>query len=68
MLKLYLIDCLNHFYIQKEIQNDEDSQTNSVWTKHSNQEKNKGFRKDVGFLEMKNAFRENMCRIQVKLY
>ncbi|KAK1345117.1 hypothetical protein QTO34_013824 [Cnephaeus nilssonii] len=63
----YPIQYLGDFLLEKEIQNDEDSQTNSIWTKHSNQEKNKGFRKDVGFLEMKDAFRENMCRMQKKM-
>uniref|UniRef100_A0ABI7WRN2 BRCT domain-containing protein n=1 Tax=Felis catus TaxID=9685 RepID=A0ABI7WRN2_FELCA len=49
---------------QREIQNDEDSQTNSVWNKHSNQEKNKDFWKDRGFLEMKGALKETMHRTQ----
>lgn len=55
-------------HIQKEIQNDEDSQTNSVWTKYSNQEKNRDFRKNMAFLEMKDAFRDTTSRTQVRLY
>lgn len=54
--------------MQKEIQNDEDSQSHSVWNKHSNQEKNKDFWKDTRFLEMKGALKETMCRTQVKLH
>lgn len=63
----YPIQYLGDFLLEKEIQNDEDSQTNSVWTKHSNQEKNKDFRKEMDFLEMKDAFRETMCRTQEKM-
>ncbi|XP_016071630.1 PREDICTED: SMC5-SMC6 complex localization factor protein 1 isoform X2 [Miniopterus natalensis] len=63
----YPIQYLGDFLLEKEIQSDEDSQTSSVWTKHSNQEKYKDFRKDMGFLEMKDAFRETMCRIQKKM-
>lgn len=54
-------------HIQKEIQNDEDSQTSSGWTKYSNQEESKDFKKDSGSLEMK-AAGESMYRIQVKFY
>ncbi|XP_062943147.1 SMC5-SMC6 complex localization factor protein 1 [Cynocephalus volans] len=61
----YPIQYLGDFLLEKEIQN-EDSQTNSVWTKHNNQE-NKDFRKDMGFLEMKGALRETMCRIQKEI-
>ncbi|XP_014399453.1 PREDICTED: ankyrin repeat domain-containing protein 32 isoform X1 [Myotis brandtii] len=64
----YPIQYLGDFLLEKEIQNDEDSQTNSVCTKHSNQEKNKDFRKDVDFLEMKDSFRETICRIQEKMH
>lgn len=53
-------------HMQKEIEND-DFQTNSVWTKYGKQE-NKDFRKDMGFLEMKDAFKETASRTQVKLY
>lgn len=56
---------LNH--IQKEIQNNEDSQTSSGWTKYSNQEERKEFKKDAGFLEMK-AAGESMYRVQVKFH
>ncbi|KAB1281364.1 SMC5-SMC6 complex localization factor protein 1 [Camelus dromedarius] len=60
----YPIQYLGDFLLEKEIQNDEDSQTNSAWKNHSNQEKNKDFRKDTGFLEMKGALKETMCRTQ----
>ncbi|XP_024419394.2 SMC5-SMC6 complex localization factor protein 1 isoform X1 [Desmodus rotundus] len=63
----YPIQYLGDFLLEKEIQNDEDSQTSSVWTKHSNQENNKDFRKDTRFLEKKNTFRETMCRTQKKI-
>ncbi|XP_047412094.1 SMC5-SMC6 complex localization factor protein 1 isoform X1 [Sciurus carolinensis] len=63
----YPIQYLGDFLLEKEIQNDEDSQTNSVWSKHSNQEKNKDFRKDVEFLEMKGALRGTMCRTQKEM-
>lgn len=55
-------------HIQKEIHNDEDSQTNSVWTKYSDQGKNRDFRKNMAFLEMKDTFRETTSRTQVRLY
>ncbi|XP_073933181.1 SMC5-SMC6 complex localization factor protein 1 isoform X2 [Castor canadensis] len=63
----YPIQYLGDFLLEKEIQNDEDSQTNSVWTKHSNQEKNKDFGRDMGFLEIKGALRETMCRTQKEM-
>lgn len=53
-------------HMQKEIENDEDFQTNSDWTKYGKQE-NKDFRKDMGFLEMKDDFKETTSRTQVKL-
>ncbi|XP_066237941.1 SMC5-SMC6 complex localization factor protein 1 isoform X2 [Saccopteryx leptura] len=62
----YPIQYLEDFLLEKEIQNDEDSQTSSVWTKHSDQEKNKDLSKDMGFLEIKDAFRETKCRNQEK--
>ncbi|XP_008573981.1 PREDICTED: ankyrin repeat domain-containing protein 32 isoform X2 [Galeopterus variegatus] len=61
----YPIQYLGDFLLEKEIQN-EDSQTNSVWIKHNNQE-NKDFKKDMEFLEMKGALRETMCRIQKEM-
>ncbi|XP_054345389.1 SMC5-SMC6 complex localization factor protein 1 isoform X7 [Pongo pygmaeus] len=64
----YPIQYLGDFLLEKEIQNDEDSQTNSVWTEHSNEETNKDFRKDAGFLEMKGALRETMYRTQAVRY
>ncbi|XP_026310074.1 SMC5-SMC6 complex localization factor protein 1 isoform X3 [Piliocolobus tephrosceles] len=63
----YPIQYLGDFLLEKEIQNDEDSQTNSVWTEHSNEEKNKDFRKDAGFLEMKGALKETMYRTQKEM-
>ncbi|XP_053079540.1 SMC5-SMC6 complex localization factor protein 1 isoform X3 [Acinonyx jubatus] len=60
----YPIQYLGDFLLEREIQNDEDSQTNSVWNKHSNQEKNKDFWKDRGFLEMKGALKETTHRTQ----
>ncbi|XP_039731024.1 SMC5-SMC6 complex localization factor protein 1 isoform X3 [Pteropus medius] len=63
----YPIQYLGDFLLEKEIQNDEDSQTNSVWTKYSNQEKNRDFRKNMAFLEMKDAFRETTSRTQKKM-
>lgn len=55
-------------YIQKEIHNDEDSQTNSTWKNHSSQEKSNDFRENMGFLEMKGTLKETMCRTQVTFY
>ncbi|XP_032129891.1 SMC5-SMC6 complex localization factor protein 1 isoform X2 [Sapajus apella] len=63
----YPIQYLGDFLLEKEIQNDDDSQTSSIWTKHSNEEKNKDFRKDAGFLEMKDALRETMYRTQKEM-
>uniref|UniRef100_A0A3Q2HSD5 SMC5-SMC6 complex localization factor protein 1 n=1 Tax=Equus caballus TaxID=9796 RepID=A0A3Q2HSD5_HORSE len=63
----YPIQYLGDFLLEKEIQNGEDSQTNSVWNKHSNEEKNKDFRKDMRFLEMKGALRETTCRTQKEI-
>ncbi|XP_063468366.1 SMC5-SMC6 complex localization factor protein 1 isoform X10 [Symphalangus syndactylus] len=63
----YPIQYLGDFLLEKEIQNDEDSQTNSVWTEHGNEEKNKDLRKDAGFLEMKGALRETMYRTQKEM-
>ncbi|XP_037589249.1 SMC5-SMC6 complex localization factor protein 1 isoform X2 [Cebus imitator] len=63
----YPIQYLGDFLLEKEIQNDDDSQTSSIWTKHSNEEKNKDFRKDTGFLEMKDALRETMYRTQKEM-
>lgn len=63
----YPIQYLGDFLLEKEIQNDEDSQISSGRTKYNNQEKSKDFKRDVGFLEMKGAG-ENMYRTQVKFY
>uniref|UniRef100_A0A8C7AGJ0 SMC5-SMC6 complex localization factor 1 n=1 Tax=Neovison vison TaxID=452646 RepID=A0A8C7AGJ0_NEOVI len=63
----YPIQYLGDFLLEKEIQNDEDSQIHSVWNKHSNQEKNKDFWKDKGFLKMKGALKETMCRTQKEM-
>nr|XP_019567315.1 PREDICTED: SMC5-SMC6 complex localization factor protein 1 isoform X2 [Rhinolophus sinicus] len=62
----YPIQYLGDFLLEKEIENDEDFQTNSVWTKYGKQE-NKDFRKDMGFLEMKDAFKETASRTQNKM-
>lgn len=72
MLKLRLADFLSCFplyicvYIQKEIQNDEDSQISSVLTRCANQEKNRDLKKEKEFPEMKGALRQTICRTQVK--
>ncbi|XP_029324067.1 SMC5-SMC6 complex localization factor protein 1 isoform X5 [Mus caroli] len=58
----YPIQYLGDFLLEKEIQNDEDSQISSDWTKYNNQEK----RNDVEFLEMKGAG-ENMYRTQKEM-
>ncbi|KAK2501553.1 hypothetical protein MC885_017447 [Smutsia gigantea] len=63
----YPIQYIEDFLLEKEIQNDEVSQTNSVWKKQSNQENNKDFREDMGF-EMKGALKEAMCRTQALYY
>ncbi|XP_039095335.1 SMC5-SMC6 complex localization factor protein 1 isoform X2 [Hyaena hyaena] len=63
----YPIQYLGDFLLEKEIQNDEDSQTSSIWSKHCNQEKNKDFWKDKGFLEMKGALKETMRRTQKEM-
>ncbi|XP_047587528.1 SMC5-SMC6 complex localization factor protein 1 isoform X3 [Lutra lutra] len=63
----YPIQYLGDFLLEKEIQNDEDSQIHSVWNKHSNQEKSKDFWKDKGFLKMKGALKETMCRTQKEM-
>ncbi|XP_048076928.1 SMC5-SMC6 complex localization factor protein 1 isoform X1 [Ursus arctos] len=63
----YPIQYLGDFLLEKEIQNDEDSQSHSVWNKHSNQEKNKDFWKDTRFLEMKGDLKETMCRTQKEM-
>ncbi|XP_045854854.1 SMC5-SMC6 complex localization factor protein 1 isoform X3 [Meles meles] len=63
----YPIQYLGDFLLEKEIQNDEDSQIHSVWNKHSNQEKNKDFWKDKGFLKMKGALKETTCRTQKEM-
>ncbi|XP_077611436.1 SMC5-SMC6 complex localization factor protein 1 isoform X2 [Crocuta crocuta] len=63
----YPIQYLGDFLLEKEIQNDEDSQTSSIWSKHCNQEKNKDFWKDRGFLEMKGALKETMRRTQKEI-
>ncbi|GAB1298397.1 SMC5-SMC6 complex localization factor protein 1 [Apodemus speciosus] len=67
----YPIQYLGDFLLEvkwwkKEIQNDEDSQISSGWTKYNNQEKSKHYTKDVGFLEMKGAGK-NMYRTQNKI-
>ncbi|XP_051028240.1 SMC5-SMC6 complex localization factor protein 1 [Acomys russatus] len=62
----YPIQYLGDFLLEKEIQNDEDSHINSGWTKYSNQEKSKDYKKDTGFLGMKDA-RENRYRTQNKM-
>ncbi|XP_007940744.1 SMC5-SMC6 complex localization factor protein 1 [Orycteropus afer afer] len=58
----YPIQYLGDFLLENKIQHDEVCQTNSVWTKHSHQEKNKDSRKDMRFVEMKDALRETICR------
>ncbi|XP_008057714.1 SMC5-SMC6 complex localization factor protein 1, partial [Carlito syrichta] len=64
----YPIQYLGDFLLEKEIQNDEDSQTHSFWTKHSNQEeKKKDFMKDMGFLEVKNTIGETMYGTQKEM-
>ncbi|KAM5298195.1 SMC5-SMC6 complex localization factor protein 1 [Ctenodactylus gundi] len=60
----YPIQYLGDFLLEKEIQNDEDSQTSFVENKPNNQEKSKDFRKDAGFLEMKDSLRESMWGTQ----
>ncbi|XP_023564278.1 SMC5-SMC6 complex localization factor protein 1 isoform X2 [Octodon degus] len=60
----YPIQYLGDFLLEKEIENDEDSQIISMGSKPSTQEKNSNFRKDMGFFEMKSALRESMCRTQ----
>ncbi|KAL1782826.1 SMC5-SMC6 complex localization factor protein 1 [Sigmodon hispidus] len=62
----YPIQYLGDFLLEKEIQDNEDSQTSSDWTKYSNQEKSKDFKTDTGFLEMK-AAEEIMYGIQNKM-
>ncbi|XP_075832531.1 SMC5-SMC6 complex localization factor protein 1 isoform X1 [Microtus pennsylvanicus] len=62
----YPIQYLGDFLLEKEIQNDEHSQTSSGWTKYSNQEKGNDFKKDTGFLEMK-AYGESIYRTQNKM-
>lgn len=62
----YPIQYLGDFLLEKEIQNDEDSQISSGWTKYNNQEKSKHYTKDIGFLEMKDAGK-NMYRTQNKM-
>lgn len=62
----YPIQYLGDFLLEKEIQNDEDSQISSGQTKYNNQEKSKDFKRDVGFLEVKGAG-ENMYRTQNKM-
>ncbi|XP_052015447.1 SMC5-SMC6 complex localization factor protein 1 isoform X2 [Apodemus sylvaticus] len=59
----YPIQYLGDFLLEKDIQNDEDSQISSGWTEYKNQEKCKHYKKDVGFLEMKGAGK-NMYRTQ----
>ncbi|XP_008260164.3 SMC5-SMC6 complex localization factor protein 1 isoform X1 [Oryctolagus cuniculus] len=63
----YPIQYLGDFLLEKEIQNDEDSQSNSIWTKRDNQEKTKDFRKDKGLLEMTDALRQTVCRTQKEM-
>ncbi|XP_058512276.1 SMC5-SMC6 complex localization factor protein 1 [Ochotona princeps] len=60
----YPIQYLGDFLLEKEIQNDEDSQISSVWTRCANQEKNRDFEKEKEFLEMKGALRQTICRTQ----
>ncbi|XP_070648233.1 SMC5-SMC6 complex localization factor protein 1 isoform X1 [Bos indicus] len=60
----YPIQYLEDFLLEKEIHNDEDSQTNSTWKNHSSQEKSNDFRENMGFLEMKGTLKETMCRTQ----
>lgn len=62
----YPIQYLGDFLLEKEIQNDEDSQISSGRTKYNSQEKSKDFKRDMGFLEMKGAG-ENMYRTQNKM-
>uniref|UniRef100_A0A8C2R929 SMC5-SMC6 complex localization factor protein 1 n=1 Tax=Capra hircus TaxID=9925 RepID=A0A8C2R929_CAPHI len=63
----YPIQYLEDFLLEKEIHNDEDSQTNSTWKNHSSQEKNNDFRENMGFLEMKGTLKETMCRTQKEI-
>ncbi|KFO27812.1 SMC5-SMC6 complex localization factor protein 1 [Fukomys damarensis] len=60
----YPIQYLGDFLLEKEIQSDEESQTSSIGSKPSNQERNKDFRKDMGLFETKSALREPICRTQ----
>ncbi|XP_042117708.1 SMC5-SMC6 complex localization factor protein 1 isoform X1 [Peromyscus maniculatus bairdii] len=63
----YPIQYLGDFLLEKEIQNDEDSQTSSGWTKYNNQEKSKDLKKNTGFLEMKAAGERRIYRTQNKM-
>lgn len=63
----YPIQYLEDFLLEKEIHNDEDSQTNSTWKNHSSQEKSNDFRENMGFLEMKDTLKETMCRTQKEM-
>ncbi|XP_069887182.1 SMC5-SMC6 complex localization factor protein 1 isoform X2 [Dipodomys merriami] len=63
----YPIQYLGDFLLEKEIQNDEDSQTKSLWTEHGNQEKSKDFGNDMRFLEINSALRETMSRTQKEI-
>ncbi|KAM4875325.1 SMC5-SMC6 complex localization factor protein 1 isoform 2-T3 [Thomomys bottae] len=63
----YPIQYLGDFLLEKEIQNDEDSQANSLWTEHGNEEKSKDLGKDMRFLEINSAVRETMSRTQKEI-
>ncbi|XP_049625071.1 SMC5-SMC6 complex localization factor protein 1 [Suncus etruscus] len=62
------IQYLGDFLLEKEIQKNEDIHSKSLWNKHNNQEKIRGFRKDKGLVEMKDALRETMYRAQKELH
>ncbi|KAL6045547.1 hypothetical protein STEG23_026303 [Scotinomys teguina] len=62
----YPIQYLGDFLLEKEIQNDEDIQTSSGWTKYNNEEKSIDFKIDTEFLDMK-AAGERMCRTQKEM-
>ncbi|XP_076995259.1 SMC5-SMC6 complex localization factor protein 1 [Tamandua tetradactyla] len=63
----YPIQYLGDFLLEKEIRIDEDSQTNSVCAKHSNQEESKDFRKNVEFVEMEGTLRETIFGTQEEI-
>ncbi|XP_006867939.1 PREDICTED: ankyrin repeat domain-containing protein 32 [Chrysochloris asiatica] len=62
----YPLQYLGDYLLENKIQNNEESQTNFIYTKHNNQEKNEDSRKDKGFVKMKDALRET-CRNQKEM-